>query len=186
MKWLALAVSLVAMPALMTTASCDDDGDDGTGGGVVSDDLPTGDACTQNNQCPGGLCLDDETFASLTEGNSTANIPGGYCSMLQCTVGGTEQCGPDGFCYDLEAYVETPFSACFKTCDSEADCRDGYLCTDASQSPDYPPLPEKACLPSGSAVLAGRSTARVPGRHGRWRVPVAPAAPRVGSGGTGG
>ncbi len=122
-------------------------GGGGTGGGSTVNSGLVGDPCTADSQCIGGLCLDDETFEALTEGYQTANIPDGYCSELACAKNqGEEACGPGAYCFDLEPYVDTAFTACFALCDSVADCRDGYLCTDISNSTLYPPLPFKACF----------------------------------------
>ena len=77
-----------------------------------------------------------------------AEACGGYCSSFDCAkdTPSEEQCGPDAFCFDMEAYTEAPIWFCLKLCDNVSDCRDGYVCTDAQGSSSYPPFPHKACI----------------------------------------
>ena len=129
--------------------------------------LKTGDPCTeqQKDQCFGGLCLTDHTFEQLTENHNQAEIPNGYCSLLNCKpVNAPEgQCGPGAYCFDLEQFVDTPLTACFKECQTDDDCRkdEGYLCTDFSGT-QYEPLPRKACLPPSLLCLLDVATPQCP------------------------
>ena len=144
--WLGLCAAAAAAVALLAGASCDDDdGDNGTGGSGQT--YLTGEPCTLNDECIGQICLTDESFEALTE--DSAEIPDGYCSGFICNPNSADEanCGPGAFCYDLEPYTDAPFTACLRTCNTVADCRDGYECTGAEGSDDYPPLPHKACLP---------------------------------------
>ncbi|MBI3782181.1 MAG: hypothetical protein HY270_02150 [Deltaproteobacteria bacterium] len=73
-----------------------------------------GDPCTRDADCAGSTCFTD--------------LPGGYCSRLQCATLGC----PDGStCFDLTAGG----SACYKTCTLPSQCRvaEGYTC-DADNS----------------------------------------------------
>lgn len=109
----------------------------------------TGEPCTMNAECLGGLCITSETFASLAEPDQPAEIPGGYCSSFSCSKDSPSvaDCGSQGYCFDLEPLIEAPMWLCLALCETVSDCREGYLCTDAQGPADEtPPLPHAACL----------------------------------------
>lgn len=157
MRWARWLIPVIAVPLAIACGSDDSEedgsgGSSGSGGGQKRD---TGSACTDGAQCFGGLCLTNKTFAELTENDAEAEIPGGYCSLLVCPKNQAEgACGPGGYCFDLEQFVETPLTACFDVCESDSDCRqsEGYICTDVSGS-QWTPLPKKACLPPSLLCL---------------------------------
>jgi hypothetical protein len=70
---------------------------------------PVGDPCTAGSQCADGACL---------------NLPGGYCTMLACSQ--TSSCPMGSRCF----LIGDTQTACFKTCQSEVECRqqEGYTC----------------------------------------------------------
>jgi len=155
--WFRVIIPVVfASLTAMVACGSDDSGGSGGSSGSTGNKLNSGSACTQNDQCYGGLCLTDETFAELTENGAEAEIPGGYCSKLVCKHKNEaeQDCGPGAFCFDLEQFVESPLTACFQTCESDTDCRngEGYICTDVSGT-TWEPLPRKACLPPSLLCL---------------------------------
>lgn len=146
---LALALAGVVAPA------CGGDEETGDSGEQI-----TGTPCTKNAQCgPLGWCMTNESVEEVSEGDIVVNIPGGYCSQLNCRKGyGEEVCGENSYCFDLKQYLpDNPIGLCGKICSSEADCRDGYLCHDGSLTTDgqviFKPLPHKACLPPALLCL---------------------------------
>jgi hypothetical protein len=70
--------------------------------------------------------------------------PGGYCTQFSC---GTNSCPDNAACTLFEGAVpgcayndynspsRTARSLCLKTCGSDGDCRDGYVCLDPRQPP---------------------------------------------------
>jgi hypothetical protein len=137
----------------LATASCGSSGG-GDGGPAPAQKGTTGDPCTRGDDCATDFCITDETFKTLTEGQE-ANIPGGYCSKLSCMIDtSTEECGEGGYCYDLGQYFGAAIGVCFHRCETVADCRTGYLCTDAA-APGFEPLPSRACVAPDLLCLIG-------------------------------
>jgi hypothetical protein len=70
--------------------------------------------------------------------------PGGYCTQFFCN---TNSCPDNAACIlfegavpgcaydDYESPARTARSLCMKTCGSDGDCRDGYVCRDPKQPP---------------------------------------------------
>jgi hypothetical protein len=48
------------------------------------------------------------------------------CFNFECTIDGEQACPNDGVCIDTEDGTVEGY--CFKACDSDADCRDNYVC----------------------------------------------------------
>lgn len=119
---------------------CESDGDCGggercdTGSGncVPRGEKRTGDSCSNNVQCNGGLCLGGDSFR------------GGYCSA-RCGNQFAE-CEQGSECHTLEGEA-----ICLNSCDADADCREGesYKCRQiairADQNGDDRPV--KVCVP---------------------------------------
>lgn len=68
----------------------------------------TGDSCSKDQTCNGGLCLTDND-----------GFPGGYCTS-DCSV---EACQEDASCQASGA-----MQLCMKTCQAKSDCRSDYMC----------------------------------------------------------
>lgn len=71
-----------------------------------------GDPCTVNPDCGPGVCL-NRAFA-----------PGGLCSLV-CTPGGAA-CPAGSVC--VERAVSSDTAGCMISCQTDADCRTGYVC----------------------------------------------------------
>jgi hypothetical protein len=102
---------------------------------VPVDATKVGAACTKGPECVTSFCL-TSTFAHLL--SPDIEIPNGYCSVLQCTIGAPDaKCTADngGACFSLAPFVGTDPSwqgkgLCFRPCTSDCDCRmdEGYRC----------------------------------------------------------
>lgn len=77
-----------------------------------------GDACTVAQECGSGTCLNRD-FA-----------PGGYCS-LSCVVGGAA-CPAGTVC--VSDVLSRGTAGCMRTCQTERDCRSGYVCKSEKNS----------------------------------------------------
>ena len=78
-----------------------------------------GSACESDAQCASGICLTEES----------SGWPGGTC-ISDCTGSTIDdfcdgQDAASGLCLEVEA----DFSACFPSCLSSNECRNGYVCT---------------------------------------------------------
>ncbi|MCB9535883.1 MAG: hypothetical protein H6704_06425 [Myxococcales bacterium] len=106
--------------------------DTGSGNCVARGEKATGDACTANNQCNGGLCLKTTAFR------------GGYCSA-RC---GNQfaDCEPGASCVTVDGAA-----VCLGGCDGDGDCRggDGYKCREVARTTDSQgdSVPVRACVP---------------------------------------
>ena len=97
-----------------TLINCDDPdciGDDAcaTGDGAF------GDPCESNDDCESGACLREPD----------SGWPGGFCTVYSETEDDCGGCPEGGTCFGWSPIG--PFT-CFKECDGEEDCRDGYEC----------------------------------------------------------
>ena len=84
----------------------------------TGDDCKTiGDTCNQDDDCiESAFCFDPESYTSFV---------GGYCSKECARQGDT--C-PDGSkCWDIGIEL------CLKECDTDEDCREGYVCSDMDE-----------------------------------------------------
>lgn len=95
--------------------------DGGTGTGQI------GDPCDATSACGEG-----EAPVCYTEADTFGTFPGGYCSA-RC--GDTQPC-PEGSTCGLIFGAD---GACLRACESDAECRDGYGCSDL--------LGPRACIP---------------------------------------
>ena len=133
---------------------CESDGDcetgtrcdTGTGDCIARGERKTGDSCSNNGQCNGGLCIQSDGF------------PGGYCSSgcgdqfsgceanAECTTFDGQPvcmatCANDAACRDNEGYKcrqiatrrdgdgnDQAVSVCVPRCQSNAECEDGSHC----------------------------------------------------------
>ena len=105
------------------------DGRDEDCDGMVDEGLDgcetIGGPCQEDDDCPSGLCLDDDGSR--------------YCSR-ECAVGG-EDCGPAAVCVEVDGQA-----VCipqFVPCETDCDCEDGLACMPARNLPDV----ERACRP---------------------------------------
>lgn len=106
--------------------------DTGTGDCVPRGERATGDACTANAACNGGLCITAPEFRD------------GYCSA-RCGSQ-FQDCEPGSYCATVDNAA-----VCLSTCQRDSDCRtdDGYICRQvaekADQSGDVQPI--NGCVP---------------------------------------
>ena len=136
----------------------------GSSGGGLAD---VGDPCTGKADCATNYCLTTKDLSETL--GKPVDVPDGYCSKLLCSAD-SECSGSTGKCYDIEAYFGQPAKACFAACETAADCRDGYRCSNGSGGPSAA-LPGKVCLPPGLLCFL--------------KIPDA-SCPDVGAGGAGG
>lgn len=103
-----------------------------TGNCVPRGTKKTGEACTGNAPCNGGLCLKNDTFR------------GGYCSA-RCGDQFSE-CEPGSFCHEVEGTA-----VCLAACDGDTDCRagEGYKCRTIAtrKDRDGKDVPVRVCVP---------------------------------------
>lgn len=78
-----------------------------------------GDACTVDDDCSAGVCL------------NAAFTPGGYCSQ-SCALGDAQSCPTGSVC--VEDVLPEREPGCLSSCERNDDCRDGYLCRDTGAS----------------------------------------------------
>ena len=119
---------------------CESDGDceagrrcnTSNGDCVPRGEKETGDACSSNSTCNGGLCL------------KTTSFRGGYCSA-QCGSQFAE-CEPGSHCATLDGQA-----ICLGGCDADGDCRtsDGYKCREVAKTrnSNNDVVSVKACVP---------------------------------------
>jgi len=124
-----------------TGLRCDPDGGFAGEGTCFDPDSMLGDACTDDVMCPaGGFCL----------GEGFSGWPGGACIR-----GGCEPDTGSGCEAGEECLPAGRGGACFAGCASDADCRDGYECSESSAHPG-----REVCTP-GCTDDAQCSDARV-------------------------
>lgn len=78
-----------------------------------------GDACTVNTECGPGVCV-NRGFA-----------PGGLCS-LACSPGAANACPVGSTC--VTGVIDGDTAGCLLSCNSDKDCRAGYVCRSERQS----------------------------------------------------
>ncbi len=90
----------------------------GTGTRLVGDECvptasknPIGSACASNEQCESGTCAPN-----------SETLPGGYCTVLGCSM--DNPCPRGSTCYS----VNKDLSICMAYCDRDTECRDDYHC----------------------------------------------------------
>lgn len=89
--------------------------------------ISDGASCVQDGTCLGGTCLGEE------EG-----FPGGYCTTTACESRGCSNIfGAE--CLSVDTLDD---SACFRTCEENLDCRNGYACLSVES--------RRICLPTGA------------------------------------
>jgi hypothetical protein len=92
--------------------------------------------------------------------------PGGYCTVYNCEPGACPedeslcvefgaQRSPVAACQDLQSPSPYARTFCMATCESDSDCRDGYVCEDLSKPNQWDALlidldrGDKACVVDG-------------------------------------
>lgn len=85
------------------------------------DGAPDGASCSSNLNCQGGTCIRE----AIDEETQDTSYPGGYCT--------TRDCEDDSECNGGVCISRTRSTACFATCESDSDCRDGYACRDVPE-----------------------------------------------------
>ena len=150
-RWVIQSVVLGAFVVLAAPGCGSDEEEEDTG------EQKTGIACAKNKDCgPLGWCMTAETVKDVSDGTIVVepeDIPDGYCSQLSCRKGeGENVCGTGGYCFDLRQYLpDNPIGLCGQTCQSDSDCRTGFVCHDGALTYQgvevFKPLPFKACLP---------------------------------------
>ena len=88
-----------------------------------------GHTCAHYSECDGI----ESRAACITE------WPEGYCTELSCTLG---SCPLGSRCVTGITFTNVDIDAfCLATCETNSDCRDGYMCTDVGQ-------PQRTCTPT--------------------------------------
>ena len=90
-----------------------------------------GSACTSPSDCGGAECV--SSIGDL-------NAPDGYCSQ-SCAI--HSDCGPDGRCINGINIVTINSGRCYRACDVDQPCREGYECRTFSGVEGYPGV----CVP---------------------------------------
>lgn len=123
--------------------------------GVVGCSKEIGDPCRLSVDCG-------------VQGDRTCDTSqaGGYCTQVGCTKNG---CPDEAGCflfrprlpgcgYDDREPARTSIPYCMYSCDSDSDCRDGYVCADVTQEPwravlldDEEPNP-KVCITPATRI----------------------------------
>lgn len=86
----------------------------------------------------GAACSDSDPCDISPTSACIRRWPAGYCTEYDCQVG---SCPSGALCVRGVTFPDVPVNSfCFATCESDADCREGYRCTDVSE-------PEKVCAP---------------------------------------
>lgn len=80
------------------------------------------DPCTTQADCGGQVCLNNKNWT-----------PGGYCTQ-PCTIGDASSCPGGTVC--VRDIIAKDQSACLRSCVSASDCRGGYRCERANESPN--------------------------------------------------
>lgn len=134
-----------------------------------------GATCASNLNCQGGTCIRE----SADEDGDDVSYPGGYCTTRDCE--NDEECN-GGICVS-----RTRSTACFATCESGDDCRQGYACRDVPEGRICDSIVE-AVLPdpsseSGFEVKCGPEKSisfEMPqGTEGFYIAPFAPGGEKV-------
>lgn len=120
--------------------------DTGSGDCVARGQKATGEGCSNNTQCNGGLCLKNDSFrggyCSARCGNQFADCePGSQCATLEGEAVCLESCANDGDCRGGEGYKcrqvasrtdqngdVQAVSVCVPRCQSNDECADGSHC----------------------------------------------------------
>jgi hypothetical protein len=145
MKRYFLVVLLLSIIGAFIYCSSDDSNSSDTLAGqdatLADDEIPTGHAifgkaCETNDFCnknrPDGpnVCL---TTDFLKINNITGEMPGGYCSRLNCDVNNPDtDCGTGAVCLNTKPFDENcqGIGICVLLCNTDDDCRksEGYIC----------------------------------------------------------
>lgn len=78
-----------------------------------------GDPCTTGTECGGVLCVNKDY------------APGGYCTVA-CKVDQAPACPTGSIC--VRDALGKNSAACFRTCNSKVECRNGYTCRSVNGS----------------------------------------------------
>lgn len=76
-----------------------------------------GDECTSNVECPSGAICD-------------VTVEAGYCTIPNCEY---DNCPDGSVCIQFDREQ----SFCMQYCESGDDCRDGYVCRDDMEGPNF-------------------------------------------------
>jgi hypothetical protein len=90
-----------------------------------------GASCAASSQCSAGVL----SAECVTEAQAQAegfSAPGGYCTAVGCDLENPfGSCGTGATCVSLLPSV----TGCFANCNTEADCREGYVCAEHTCRP---------------------------------------------------
>ena len=100
---------LVPASLMLLTSSC------------LQDERLVGETCQDKEQCLSGLCLQEERYGAPTGWH------GGYCTAT-CQE---QTCSSEASCFDLGGQ-----GYCLRSCFTQGDCRDEYVCTAGVCLPD--------------------------------------------------
>lgn len=94
-------------------------------GDKILPDHTAGKGCKRDSDCPNGRCVREIQVASMSEARAT---PGGYCTA-DCDSDFT--CGKGAEC---SVGVGEDRGLCLSACRTQDDCREGYVCANATSS----------------------------------------------------
>lgn len=80
-----------------------------------------GEPCVANLNCKGNTCIRENE-----EESGEVSNPGGYCTTRDCTS--NDECNGDSICV-----ARSRSTACFATCETNADCRTGFECREVPE-----------------------------------------------------
>ncbi len=110
------------------------------GNAIYGKACDTNDFCNKNKPDGPNICL---TTDFLKINNINGEMPGGYCSRLNCDTTAPEtSCGSGAVCLSTKPFDETcqGLGICVLLCNTDDDCRksEGYICLERKEiDPDH-------------------------------------------------
>ncbi len=99
--------------------------------------VTAGEACTTRADCP-------PSYSCFVKGtNSAIEIPGGFCSRACTAEAQTYECPGGTIC----TYFGDTNLICSPTCNTSAQCREGYECADLPAATGNTSGAKKSCRP---------------------------------------
>ncbi|MCX7943095.1 MAG: hypothetical protein N2746_01110 [Deltaproteobacteria bacterium] len=111
------------------------DDDIPTGHAIFGKSCETNDFCNKNKPEGPNICL---TTQFLQLNNINGEMPGGYCSRLNCDVNNPDTaCGTGAVCLNTKPFDEKceGIGICMLLCNTDDDCRkaEGYICLERKE-----------------------------------------------------
>lgn len=106
-----------------------------TGHAIFGKGCETNDFCNKNRPDGPNICL---TTDFLKINDISGEMPGGYCSRLNCdTTSPDTSCGTGAVCLSTKPFDETceGLGICMLLCNTDDDCRktEGYICLERKE-----------------------------------------------------